>query len=449
MSILGADEGMAISREFVKRSLAAATALFVVTLSCAAGQAAADTVRFGINDDQGMFEKGDGPFFSTLVGLGMHDNTITVRWDETSPTGFEDLGGGTTLNDFLPNAVAAADLAGVTLTFDVYPRHSAAAADPATNAPKFAEWLTALAQAYPSVTHYVVMNECNQPLFLNPQYDASGTLVSAADCGEFLGAAYWALKAVNPAIFVWGLGLSPHGARVDGKPHRDSSPFDFLAALGTWYRSSAFSVAPIMDGLDLHPYPIPQSVPFAQGNSKVYGPSYGVATLGLAYQAFYDAFKGTAQPTVGPGGLPVSLNEIGIQTMPSAVGYTGSETAGWGVDAATGTEDYQAQWYKQLIDTAQCDASITNVNIFKLLDQVDLGSWQSGLYQLGWIPKKAADVVKAELESVTTCPTGAPKLWTPASAVPVKVAAKPLKKPVVKKPTVKKPLKKPTRKTMH
>ena len=436
----------------MKRVLAAVTALVVVALSCAAGRAAADDVHFGVNDDQGMFEKGEGPFFSSLVGLGMHDNTITVRWDETSPDGFEDLGGGTTLQSFLPAAVAAADLAGVTLTFDVYPRHSAAAADPATNAPRFAAWLSALAQAYPTVTHYVVMNECNQPLFLNPQYDAGGNLVSAADCGEFLGAAYWALKAANPANFVWGLGLSPHGARVDGRVHRDSSPFDFLAALGAWYRTSAYAVAPIMDGLDLHPYPIPQSVPFAQGNSKVYGPSYGVATLGLVYQAFYDAFHGTPQPTVGPGGLRVSLNEIGIQTTPSVTGYTGNETAGWGVDASTGTEDYQAQWYKQLIDTVQCDASITNVNIFKLLDQGDLGAWQSGLFQLGWVPKKAADVVKSEIASVTTCPTGTAKLWTPALAT-TRAVAKPVKNPAVKKP-VKKPAKAPKpkgkpAKTMH
>ena len=436
----------------MKRGLAAVTALVVVALSCAAGRAAADTVHFGVNDDQGMFEKGAGPFFSSLAGLGMHDNTVTVRWDETTPDGFEDLGGGTTLQSFLPEAIAAADLAGVTLTFDVYPRHSAAASDPQTNAPRFAAWLSTLAQTYPSVTHYVVMNECNQPLFVNPQYDASGNLVSAADCGEFLGAAYWALKAVNPAIFVWGLGLSPHGARVDGRPHRDSSPIDFLAALGAWYRSSAFSVAPIMDGLDLHPYPIPQSVPFAQGNSKVFGPSYGVASLGLVYQAFYAAFKGTPQRTVGPGGLPVSLNEIGIQTTPTVAGYTGNETAGWGVDAATGTEDYQAQWYKQLIDTVQCDASITNVNIFKLLDQGDLGAWQSGLFQLGWVPKKAADVVKSEIASVTACPSGTAKLWAPSVATS-KAA---VKKPVKKKPTVKKPAKAPKakakperRKTMH
>ncbi|MFL5964449.1 MAG: hypothetical protein ACJ757_16335 [Gaiellaceae bacterium] len=426
----------------MKRVLAAAVALVVVALSFGAARAAADGVRYGVNDDQGMFEKGAGPFFSNLTGLGMRDNTVTVRWDETSADGFEVLDAATnvSLKDFLPETVAAANLAGVTLTFDVYPRHSLAAGAPAANAAKFAAWLAQLAKDYPSVKSYVVMNECNQPLFVNPQY-GGGNLVSAAACGEFLAAGYQALKLVDPSIFVWGLGLSPHGAKGDGRDHRDSSPFDFLSALGTWYKASTYSGQKIMDGLDLHPYPIPQSVPFAQGNSNVGGPAYGVTTLPLVYQAFYNAFKGTVQPTVGPGRLPVSLNEVGIQTVPSAGGYTGTETAGWDVSGTTGDEAYQAAWYKQLIDATQCDASITNVNIFKLLDQADLGAWQSGLYQLGWVAKQSADVVKNEIASVTTCPTGSARFWAPSTASTGKPIAKPAKK-AVKKP-VKKSAKKP------
>lgn len=414
----------------MKRAVFAAVALAVAALSIAAGSALADNVRYGVNDDEGMFEKGNGPFWSTLTGLGMHDNTITVRWDETSPSGFEDLGNGVTLQNFLPSAVAAANLSGVTLTFDVYPRHSAAAADPADNAPKFAAWLKTLAQTYPSVTHYVVMNECNQPLFVNPQYDASGNLTSAADCGQFLAAGYQALKSVNQGIFVWGLGLSPHGAKVDGKQHRDSDPFSFLAALGQWDKT-ANGGAKLMDGLDLHPYPIPQSVPFAQGNGGSYGPAFGVATLPLVYQAFYNAFSGTSQPTVGPGRLPVSLNEVGVQTVPTVGGYTGTETPNWGIDATTGTQDYQAQWYKQMIDTTECDADITNVNIFKLIDQSDLGAWQSGLYQLGWVPKESAAVVKNELATVQSCPTGTASYWTPSGSS-LKTTPSTVKKPKAK-----------------
>src|SRR5665213_323992 len=125
----------------VKKAVLAVVALVVAALAITAGAALADNVRFGVNDDEGMFEKGTGPFFANLTALGMHDNTVTVRWDETTPTGFEDLGGGVTLQAFLPKVVATAAAAGVATTFDVYPRHSLAAGDPADNAPKFAAWL--------------------------------------------------------------------------------------------------------------------------------------------------------------------------------------------------------------------------------------------------------------------------------------------------------------------
>src|SRR6185369_9359132 len=95
------------------------------------------------------------------------------------------------------------------------------------------------------------------------------------------------------------------------------------------------------------------------------------------------------------------------------------------------------------------DASITNVNIFKLLDQSDLAAWQSGLFQLGWVKKKSADIVKSEIASVTTCPTGAAKLWSPsASLAPIgKPAKKPVTKPVTKpKKTTVTPVKKPIKK---
>src|SRR5258705_189197 len=70
----------------------------------------------------------------------------------------------------------------------------------------------------------------------------------------------------------------------------------------------------IMDGFDFHPYPVPQTQPFAQGYSDVKQAS--VTNLSRIYQAFYDGFNGSPQKTIGQqvgGGTPVSLNETGIQ----------------------------------------------------------------------------------------------------------------------------------------
>ncbi len=414
----------------------AALAACVAALGLGAATASADNITWGVNDDAGKYERGDGPFWSTLLGVGMTSNTVTVRWDETSATGFDGNDA-----DFLAPSLAAAKAAGVSVTFDVYPRHTSALADPA-NAARFAAWLASLAQTYPDVREYVVMNECNTSLFANPQY-AGGQNVSAARCGAFLAAGYDALKAVDPAIFVWGLGLSPRGNPVpkDGSSPRATNPLDWLKFLGQWYRQSGRS-APLMDGLDVHPYPIPQNLPFETGYNDP--TSFSVANLPRVYQAFWAAFQGTGQKTVGPGRLPVSLNEVGIQTTPAATvagKYTGTEN-GDGV-SSTGGEDYQAAWYAKLVDFALCDADIAKVNIFKLVDVTALEGWQSGLFYQGYVAKLSAAAFKAELaKTAGRCPAGQAAYFAPSAGPAVKPAPSKqpvLKKPVAKKPVVKKP----------
>ncbi len=387
----------------------AAFAAALVALSIAAA-ASADNIVWGVNDDAGKYEHGQGPFWSTLLGVGMTSDTMTLHWDETTATGFE--GDDAAL---VGTALDAAAAAGVSVTFDVYPRHSSALASP-VNAGRFATWVAAVARSYAQVREFVVMNECNTSLFTNPQY-VSGKNVSAARCGAFLAAAYDALKAVDPTIFVWGLGLSPRGNPVptDKSSPRATNPVDWLRFLGAWYRSSHRS-KPLMDGLDLHPYPIPQSLPFETGYPG--RTSFSVTNLPRAYQAFYDAFNGTGQPTVGPGRLPVSLNEVGIQTAPApavSAAYTDFEN-GAGV-AATGSEGYQATWYRKLIDFSLCDADVTKVNIFKLVDETSLQGWQSGLFFVGYVPKLSAAAFTDELSlTAGLCPTGDAAYFVPGAA---------------------------------
>lgn len=397
-----------------------------LALCFGAARAAADNVIWGANDDAGKFEKGNGLFWSTLRSVGLTSNTLTVRWDETTPTGFSGNDA-----DFLAPSLAAAQDAGVDVAFDVYPLHSGALADPA-NVARFAAWVAGLAQAYPQVREYVVMNECNTSLFANPQY-AGGQNVSAARCGAFLAAAYDALKAVSPSIFVWGLGLSPRGNPVPkgGSSPRSTNPIDWLRFLGRWYRASG-RTAPLMDGVDLHPYLIPQNLPFETGYTSP--TSFSVTNLPRVYAAFFSAFDGTGQPTVGPGRLPVSLNEVGVQTTPSAAvagSYTGTEN-GEGV-AQTGTEDYQAAWYTKLVDAALCDADIAKVDIFKLVDESALEGWQSGLFYQGYVPKQSAAALGAELARTGgVCPGGTAAYFSPNASKPV---AKPRPKAKPKRPT--------------
>ena len=114
-------------------------------------------------------------------------------------------------------------------------------------------------ETFPTVHQFIVMNECNQPLFVNPQWNSAGVNQSAAICGRALAGAYDALKVVSKSNFVWGVGLSPRGNDSPSAPSNSStSPVTFLGALGTWFKAFApktHRTAPLMDGLDFHPVP--------------------------------------------------------------------------------------------------------------------------------------------------------------------------------------------------
>jgi hypothetical protein len=395
------------------RRLLAAGACALCVLA-PAGPAAAD-VRVGVNDDAGKYADGAPEFWTAMEQTGLRRDTMTVLWDETRPETIVD-------ESFIANALPAAEAAGVEVVFDVYPLHSQALTGDPGNLGRFAEFLTQLATRFPAVHEYVLMNECNQPRFLNPQFDARGANRSAAVCGQALAAGYDALKAVDPGIFVWGVGLSPRGNdRPNAISNASTSPVEFLAALGRWYRSSG-RTGPLMDGLDFHPYPIPQSLPFETGYAAA--KNAGVANLDRVYQAFYDAFAGTGQPTIGSqagGGLPVGLNEVGIQTLTGdRGGYSGSELVdGTGVRGATATEQFQADWYVRMLDLVACDPNVRAVGIFHLVDESDLGAWQSGLYYVGYEPKASAAAVAAWIAETGGACNGAPRVWRPAAPVVV------------------------------
>lgn len=394
------------------RKLIAACLGALAALALAGGASAG--VSVGVNDDAGKYADGGTQFWQTMAQEGLKQNAVTVLWDETRPTTIVD-------QSFIQHALPAAAAAGIQVVFDVYPMHSRAFTSDPANIQRFGAFVGQLARTFPEVRQYVVMNECNQTRFVNPQFDAEQQNQSAALCGQALAAAYDALKAVDRSIFVWGIGLSPRGNdNANARSNVSTSPVKFLGYLGQWYRQSG-RTKPIMDGFDFHPYAIPQSLPFAQGYADPDNAS--VSNLSRIYQAFYDAFEGTGQPTIGQqagGGLPVSLNEVGIQTNNTGrAGYTGSENAAnanGGVRGDTATEAYQASWYLQMLNLVACDPNIEVVNLFHLVDESDLGGWQSGLFYVGYQPKASAAAVQQWIAAGARC-SGQSTPWTP-SGVP-------------------------------
>jgi hypothetical protein len=211
----------------------------------------------------------------------------------------------------------------------------------------------------------------------------------------------------------------------------------FLQDLGVWFNAFATAThrtAPLMDGFDFHPYPIPQSLPFATGYPDPRDAS--ISNLPRIYQAFYTGFNGTPQPTIGQqkgGGLPVSLNEMGIQTAESnMLGYQGIETsanAAGGLIGQFGSQAYQASYYQQMLQLLSCDPNVRAINIFHLVDEPNLSGWQSGLYFFGDptpIPKQSASVVAGWIAKTGGACQGKMTPWYPAALQPPAPAKTPL-----------------------
>jgi len=416
-------------------ALAPAAAALVSAVACVgivlafAGTAAAG-VSVGVNDDAGKDSSLVQWFYPTMGSEGLQGDTLTLRWDEGSPTTVPDRAA-------VSQAIAAAKANGVTVELDLYPLHSQVFTDAAKCAPssdpegcgdtariqQFAAWTAQVARMFPTVRQFFVMNECNQPLYVNPQWDTSGQNQSAEICGRALAAAYDALHTVKPANFVWGVGLSPRGNDdPNATSNSSTSPVSFLKDLGAWFKAFAEETGrtqPLMDGFDFHPYPVPQSLPFAAGYASPNNAS--VSNLPRIYQAFYDGFNGSPQRTIGQqagGGLPVSVNEVGIQTASSGKpGYVGTEvsaTAAGGVIGQYATESYQSSWYVQMLNLIACDPNVRLVNIYHLIDEPSLAGWQSGLYYVDRSAKASAGAVHDWIATTAGNCQGALHPWTPA-----------------------------------
>jgi hypothetical protein len=417
------------------RNILAALAVAATALLPASASA---NLIVGINDDV-KYEALQPTFFMPTMAVdGLEMNALTIRWDETQPTSIDP-----DLRNYLTQVIAAAQTAGVTIELDLYPLHSQAFTGakkcPASTSPvscgdrtkiqQFATWTALVAQAFPTVHQFIVMNECNQPLFVNPQWNTASANQSAMICGRALAAAYDALKAVSSSNFVWGVGLSPRGNDAPNAVSNSStSPVNFVAALGSWFRAFAAKThrtSPLMDGLDFHPYPVPQSIPFATGYANTRDAS--ISNLPRIYQAFYDAFTGTPQRTIGQqkgGGLPLSLNEMGIQTAAgSQPGYSGLEisaNSAGGVVGKFASQAYQASYYKQMLELLACDPNVRVVNLFRLVDETNLAGWQSGLYWVGNgtpVPKQSAAVVADWIAQTHGACQGKPVPWRPGPPV--------------------------------
>jgi hypothetical protein len=390
----------------VASRLAVLFVVLVLALTLAGGASAA--LRIGVADDLGRSPDQSVWFLDSLGELGMSENRITVNFDPAAPTTIPDQW---QLDLYVPLAT----LRGVRPVFSVSPTKAKAVAEN-PNAPKlYAQYVALLARTYPTVNDFIIGNEPNQPRFWQPQFGSSGQNVSARSYYKLLAASYDSLKAVDPTIRVIGLGLSPRGGDRPGAANNVStSPVRFINALGKAYRASGRK-RPIMDELAYHPYPDHDRDALMKGYRW---PNAGVPNLGRIKQAFWDAFRGTAQPLFPEGtrssGMKVRLDELGwqVNAVPSAAfAYYGRESI-----RAT-NENAQARIYGDAVRYLACDASVRSVLFFLLRDEPNLDRWQAGLVRADGTRRPSFDSVKAAMAQTGGRCRGAIRPWRHSTRV--------------------------------
>jgi len=365
-----------------------------------ASPAGAD-LQIGVVDDHA---KGADPefFFGQISDVGMSEVRITILWDPATPMTIRDQA---EIERMLPFAQAR----GIRVLFVLDLATPRAVGNSTAAAGRFAQFAAHVARTFPTVKDVIVGNEPNQTRFWQPQYNRNGSPAACIAYERLLATSYDALKRVDPAINVIGVGLSPRGNDLPKASSNVSrSPVRCLRDLGAAYRGSARRT-PIMDEFSFHPYPRSDRDAPLKGYQW---PNAGVPNLDRIKQAFWDAFNGTRQPTFAEGGraggLTFRLDEVGwqVRVVPSAAhAYEGSE------NVATTEEGVQAQIYSTLIRYLACDRSVRSLLFFGLIDEPILDRWQAALLRADGTRRPAYDAVKGTFAQTRGRCAGRARSW--------------------------------------
>jgi hypothetical protein len=318
---------------------------------------------------------------------GMDTVRVTSIWSPASPNpGPDEL-----LQ--LRNLTQAAALDGMKVFVAVYNFGSRTTPLTDSQQASFASHAAALARAVPALRNFIIGNEPNLNRFWLPQFGPNGEDVAAPAYTSLLARTYDALKAVDPAITVYGGAISPRGIDRPGSGRDTHSPTVFIRDMGAAYRASG-RTAPIMDALAIHPYPENSTIPpsFAHPNTT----PIGIADYGKLTALLAEAFDGTAQPG---SALPILYAEYGVETqIPSTKAslYTGAEPS----TIKPVPEQTQAAYYRQAMQIAFCQPNIVGLFIFHAFDETALDRFQSGFYYADNTAKTSLPAVKESARDV-------------------------------------------------
>jgi hypothetical protein len=378
--------------------------LFVLLALAAAtpSQAAPRTLTVGASESASLIP--DSVLAKARMDLavlaGFTEVEVRADWTEgkTAPTANE-------LAAFQASALAA-QLDAVRLVIAVDTGGSLQTPSSLSDRRQFAQYTAALARSLPYVRDFVVGNEPNLNRFWMPQFD--GRRDAAAPAYEaLLAKTYDSLKAVSPSINVIGGALAPRGADQPRSGRQTHSPTTFLRDLGAAYRKSR-RATPIMDALVIHPYGESSKTPPTALHPK--STSISIADYPKLVKLLRDAFRGTAQRGAS---LPILYGEYGVQTRIPADKLGAYTNLGVPSAADAVSETMQAAYYKQAIQLAYCQPTVSGLLFFHVSDEPDLDRWQSGVFYADDTPKSGLATVRSGARAAQvgrlTCPKAKPK----------------------------------------
>lgn len=368
-------------------------------------------LNWGVADDASKYaDDGGAWFYQQMKGANLTSNRWTLAWNAGDPTAITEL-------PFVERAAPIAQRAGIHVVISLYSgQNGTSRPDSADHDPTaFCAWAKIVAQTVKpwGIHDFIIGNEPSSTLYWSPQKDGNNNDVAAAAYEQLLATCYDQLHSLDDGSWtanVIGFGLSAKAATTDS-----NQPLAFLRDVGAAYRQSG-RTTPIMDQLALHPYPLPATVPSPDKGYTNTPDAYGPPDLDRVKQAVYDAFHGTGQPTT-LNGLTFRLDEFGWQTQESGAPYTGVENARPPGSAPAVPEAAQAQYLQQAASMFACDPTVTDIELFLLVDEANLAGWQSGLMTAGGAGVSRAKVAYSALAPIfgagrAACTTGL-KTWTP------------------------------------
>jgi hypothetical protein len=368
---------------------------------------AAPNLETGIADDAALARPDAPQTVAAWAALGIDDVRVFAQWgrispgrgDERAPAGFDAANPGAPGYDWsaLDRAVALVRDAGMTVTLSITgPGPLWATARPSSLNPRrnpvpaqFGRFARAVAARYGAqVDRYIVWNEPNLPLWLQPQFRCSGrsscTPASPGVYRALVRAATPAIHAADPGSRVLIGALAPAGQNAHST-NATMRPLAFLRALGCIdargrrdRRGACRGFRPAAaDGIAYHPHGVRRAPDARTSNPD----DAGLADL-PRLEALIDTIqrRGGLRNTLGRARkFDLHLTEYGYQTNPPDR-FVGVRPA------------QQAAWLQQGAYLAWRDPRVRTMTQYVWRDE-RLGSngagWQSGLRFADDRPKPA------------------------------------------------------------